>query len=78
MPWTDAIFVRDDDKPGVGTITAIWNKGLVDEFTFTQRVDSSKDGAAFVAAAKAAQAANATKRAKESSVSTAILAALNT
>jgi len=76
MPWTDVTINLNTDNPNIGEVTAIWNNGLADQFVFTQRGDKTKIPA-FIAAAKAAQAAAATKQTNLSAVQTQILTALN-
>lgn len=55
MAWT-VTFAQDFGAAGsVGTATAVWNKGLADEFSFSARVDDGTGGIGeFVRAAKAA------------------------
>lgn len=77
MAWTNISFNKDEDKNDVGSLTAIWNQGLADEFSYSMRVDSKKDIAAFVLKAKAAQTANAAAKTKEATIAPAILTALN-
>ena len=77
MPWTNISFNKDEDKNDVGSLTATWNQGLVDEFSFSMRVDSKKDIAVFVSKAKVAQAAQAAAKVKELTIAPAILTALN-
>jgi hypothetical protein len=76
MAWTDVIINLNTDNPNVGDITATWNRGLADQFVYSARGNASQIPA-FVAAAKAAQAAAATKQTNISAVQSQILTALN-
>lgn len=76
MPWTTITISQNTDNPNIGDVTAIWNKGLADEFSFTARGDVTKIPA-FVAAAKSAQASFVTKSANLTTVQSNILTALN-
>jgi hypothetical protein len=76
MAWTDVIINLNTDNPNIGEVTAIWNKGLADQFTYVARGNASQIPA-FVTAAKAAQAAAATKQTNLTTIQTKILTALN-
>lgn len=76
MPWTDVIINLNTDNPNIGDVTTVWNKGLPDQFVYSARGNASQIPA-FVAAAKAAQTAAATKWATRTSVESQILIALN-
>ncbi len=78
MPWTNVIFQKDVDKDQVGSLTAIFNKGLADEFTYgPERVDGIDGAGKFVADAKAALAAHNSAQTKAANIEAQILAALN-
>jgi hypothetical protein len=76
MPWTNVYITQNTDNPNIGDVTAVWNKGLPDEFTFSARGNATQIPA-FVAAAKSAQAAFTTKSANLTTVQSNILTALN-
>lgn len=76
MPWTDVKINLNTDDPNIGEVTAVWNKGLSDEFIYSARGSKTKIPA-FVTAAKAAQAAAASKQTSISTVQSQILTALN-
>lgn len=77
MPWI-AYVTLDVDKSDVGTASAIWNKGLADEFVYTRRVKISvAEKNAFAAEAKAALTANQNQNTKEADYSAQLTQALN-
>ena len=77
MSWTNAQFVRNTDNPNIGELTVVWNKGLADEFTYTDRVDSVAGLVAFKAAANAAQQAFAASQTALGNKVTQLLTFLN-
>lgn len=77
MPWI-ATVTLDPDKSDVGIASAIWNKGLSDEFKYSRRVKISvAEKNAFVTEAKAALAASQNQNTKEVDYSTQLTQALN-
>lgn len=77
MAWMCDI-TRDDDKPDVGGITAIWDAGLPTEFRYHERLQIiAGSRAQFVTRAKAALVAYQTRTAWEAGAETALAAALN-
>jgi len=77
MAWT-GIVITDTDKTNVGTITAIWNQGLGDEFTYSRRgrmTNAEKD--AFVTEAKDALGAHQNKGTIDVNFSGILTTALN-
>lgn len=75
MAWT-ATVTLDADKTDVGTATAVWNTGLADQFTYTARIKQGQ-ASAFIAAAKAAQSADVTKKSLEATFSASLTTAMN-
>jgi len=72
MAWI-AVVTLDQDQNDVGTASATWNAGEVDEFTYSRRAKLTQAEAnAFVAEAVAARDARAAKAAQETAL-TAIL-----
>ena len=76
MAWT-AEFSPDSDKDKVGQTTAIWNKGELDEFSYSIRCDLDSDLAKFAADSKQAKAENDAKQIGISALITSLEAALN-
>jgi len=55
MAWIGKVSL-DPDKLDVGTATAVWNEGELDEFVYSRRAKvSGEDAANFVVEAKAAR-----------------------
>lgn len=76
--WTDTNIILDPDKPNVGMVSATWNKGQDDEFTFVDRGIMTIAGRdAFIVKAKAALAAHASKSTNEVTYESNLLTALN-
>ncbi len=77
MAWIGTVIL-DTDKTDVGVAIAVWNKGLLDEFTYSRRVQmTAADKTALVAEAKAALAAKSTKATSETNYSSILTTALN-
>ena len=76
MAWTNVSINFNTDDPKIGDITAVWNGGLPDQFSFSACGNKSQLPA-FVAAAKAAQADEQTRRDTLAPFQTQILLALN-
>lgn len=78
MAWI-VTFLKDPDKSNVGTAVAVYNSGQQDQFTYSDRILADLQGkAAFVLAAKAAQAADQVSTTTSSTIATAIQLLLNT
>lgn len=77
MPWTGKVEL-DTDKPDVGIVTAVWNLGLADEFTYSRRGKmNNTDKNSFVLEAKAALIAQQAKVVAETNFTTILTTALN-
>lgn len=77
MAWIGQMLL-DDGKSDAGTATCIWNQGLADQFTYSQRVQLTAAGKnALIAAAKSALATRQSKAAAEATFSANLTAALN-
>jgi len=77
MPWTNVTVTFNTDDPTTGTVSAVFNQGLADQFVFNARGKTSQL-AAFVTAAKAAQTAFAATLTNTTTLQSSILTQLNT
>ena len=80
--WTAKIILDDDKATAsikVGTATATWNAGEVDEFSYSERISGSQvlDLDDFVANARAALTKKQAKEALELTISDLITTKLN-
>lgn len=77
MAWTASILL-DVDKPDVGTVTATWNAGQADAFTYACRLKVNlSEGRTFAAEAKAARRTKETRVTKQSALEKMLVEMMN-
>ena len=77
MAWEAFVKLRGDSED-VAFVTCIWNRGEVDEFSYSRDAKiSAAEKVKLVAEAKAALAAHVAKVARESTLSGLVTTALN-